>query len=873
MSRLLPILVSVLCLPLYAQQQDASVFASGAARSPHPYVGGSGVVWSHTYSSPGQTQARVELTIDLGAGDVLLLKDAEGVVQATYSGQGPNIFAPNTSVDDLGLVQSIRFQSAAIYGDTVTLELQGATGGYGVDVHGVSWGRQSAAMSASAGRCDMTQFAPAAFESVAGPATSSFPWNRTAAMRVLYAYGGSAVGFDRPVRICAVRFRTTQGAAAAPVDYDFRMDVSTGLNPAQALDPTFENNHGADRITVFDGVLSAPGSAGGSAPGPFDLEVPFSTPFEWDPRCGALLLDIRYRSGSVLAGTGFDTTGTSSGEAVGRIFAGGDANAAVATTEQETAYVVQLCQEVETLPASGSGVELGGSSNFPFRANGSGSRTMFSYDPSQIDFAGRHRITALGWRPRNGNAFGGDSYDMRIRLSTGVNATASTSATFEDNHGADVATVFDGVFVAEPTAGGTAPNPFDLTVPLSASFEYNPANGPLIVDIQMRGHNVTSGTAWDGLSDPGLFRVADANDPNATVGSFISSFALVMGLETEPCLTIPESNDEVDGNSASSFPFNPGTAGSGPQLRVQNVYDPGELALSEPQFIQHLGWRPDSSLSSFGPVTYECTIDLSTSAVAASALGSTFDSNHGSDRSRVFDGKFSVPFVADTSDLNRFPIQVKLDTPFFYDPANGPLLIDIRMLDADGETGIVDATNNFTAPVSNAQNFRVAHITDPNATVADFPTFSSPQQFAYVIRISGRGANATSINYGTGCAGTSGTPRAVNFSLPTLPNPEFSIGVTDTEVNAPAIVLIGLTEAALPLALFGAPGCTALNNFELGASTVVTDATGMAEMQVPLPNNPAFVGFTFQHQCAVLDLSANTLGLVFSDGQEHVTRF
>jgi hypothetical protein len=846
------------CTSLLTQQiQQAPV--AGPVASPQPYAGGSGVRWSHTFRKAGASRARLRLSIDLGAGDQVVLKDFAGVEQWHYEGQGPGAVGATASLMDMGAgAQSLTFLSGEVLGDVVTIELRGRSGGQGVTVHEVRWQDLPATLASSTGDCDLDVVVPAGFETVAGNSSTSFPWNGTGGMRVMYAYGRSTAGFERPVRVRGVRYRPLGGAPTNAVTYDLRLDVSTGRNPAQALNATFNANHGADRVTAFNGLFTHPGSATTTAPGDFTLELAFDTPFEWDPRCGPLVLDFRRYSATASAGSAFDLT-TSSLMDVGRIADTSNANATIATflsgSTQRAGLIVDLCLEADVAPQTLARVEGNSSSSYPFSRT-SPMRVQYAYDQSTIGFEGRHKISALSFRMNNGSAFAGNSYDLLMTMSTAANAVNALSPSFAANHGSDQTLVFDGVHVAAAAPAATSPGPFVLTIPLQTPFEYNPANGPLLIDMRLRT-GATATPQWDGeLAGASAYRLFDTSSATATSGS-IQHFALAVALSAEPIPTIPEVDDSSFGSSSSSFPWN-----SNPQ-RIQYQYGPGDIATDRPLFIQHLSWRPESA-GAFGPASFTCTIDLSTSAVAVGAITPAFNNNHGADRSRVFDGTFSVPFLPNNADPRKFPITVKLDQPFYYDPANGPLLVDIRMLSANGNTTALDGSFNSTT-------WRMAHLSNPNSNIADYPSSGNPQGFGLDLRLSGEGCNATSISYGTACTGTNGASSCVNLALPNLPAPNFGLGLRNGPANSVGILVIGLTQTNIPLAAIGAPGCSSLTPGEIGAFGVLTDPTGWAEFALPLPDGAQFAGFQFRTQWVSLDLPANALGLVFSDAQNHTT--
>jgi hypothetical protein len=74
------------------------------------------------------------------------------------------------------------------------------------------------------------------------------------------------------------------------------------------------------------------------------------------------------------------------------------------------------------------------------------------------------------------------------------------STTFANNIGSDNTLVFSGPKnVSSPGCAGPSPCPFDVVIPLSTPFVYNPAAGTLLVDIQATGFNATAGSFDDAL--------------------------------------------------------------------------------------------------------------------------------------------------------------------------------------------------------------------------------------------------------------------------------------------------------------------------------------------------------------------------------------
>jgi hypothetical protein len=120
----------------------------------------------------------------------------------------------------------------------------------------------------------------------------------TAAGRIQEVIGGGQ--FPYPVVITGIRFRAAAGAGPVSVNYaSYKITLSTtqaypNTNSTHILPSvTYVSNVGPDATTVFNAAVSgsSPG-CGGTGPCPFDLAIPFATPFSYDPSKGRLLVDL-----------------------------------------------------------------------------------------------------------------------------------------------------------------------------------------------------------------------------------------------------------------------------------------------------------------------------------------------------------------------------------------------------------------------------------------------------------------------------------------------------------------------------------------------------------------------------------------------------
>ena len=134
-------------------------------------------------------------------------------------------------------------------------------------------------------------------------------------------------------------------------------------------------------------------------------------------------------------------------------------------------------------------------------------------------------------------------------------------------------------------------------------------------------------------------------------------------------------------------------------------------------------------------------------------------------------------------------------------------------------------------------------------------------------------SNANYTLLGTGCAGTGGTtPKLDLWSWPFLGNQDFTVGFEDVPPSSIVGLFgsLGVSPVALPI---GA-GCDAyLDPISAVALTATTSSpAGAASIVLPLPNNPAFIGFNIGYQGLVLDAGA-ALGFTVTNGIDTIFDF
>lgn len=129
---------------------------------------------------------------------------------------------------------------------------------------------------------------------------------------------------------------------------------------------------------------------------------------------------------------------------------------------------------------------------------------------------------------------------------------------------------------------------------------------------------------------------------------------------------------------------------------------------------------------------------------------------------------------------------------------------------------------------------------------------------------------ATVAPFGTGCAGTVGTPTLTAPARPWVGD-AWSLTLAPVPTGAAAAIGFGLSRTAwgpdplpLSLAAVGMPGCEL--RIAPDAIAAATTAGAVATLIAPIPVNPALVGLVVYLQGQATDPAANPGGTVFSNG-------
>lgn len=309
----------------------------------------------------------------------------------------------------------------------------------------------------------------------------------------------------------------------------------------------------------------------------------------------------------------------------------------------------------------------------------------------------------------------------------------------------------------------------------------------------------------------------------ASTSSLIFPLAAFVALAVAPAqsrVVLPPVNAASEGSGSTSIPF-----GRSTPTRTQIVYD--ARLFTGAVVVQSLALRLDGNQTSAGK-RVDVEVRLSTAARPITALSAVFSNNAGTDAVVVLDRRLlDLPPHAQGQTPNPFTVQLPFDRSFGYDPARGPLLIEIIVHDQPPGSHVLDTT--FTC--------------------------TSEQR-----------------NYGpAGCGAGGRVLKADSATTQVLWGRPLALRVFDAPPQAATVLFLGSIESGqwngltipFDLGVVGAPGCSLSIDVILQRGALA-DATGVAIHPFTLPDVPGLQGEWIRFQGVALDNQANPLGIVTS---------
>lgn len=723
------------------------------------------------------------------------------------------------------------------------------------------WAALAIAISASGvAEAQSSIHVPAGIATVEGNSNNTFPWGRnTAAIRIQTVYDSThftGQGIGVPIRIYGARWRANASTAtwSGTTYNNVEVSCATAAVDQAAVSATFAANRGLDFAQVLNGSVNFIGGTGNgtAVPGPTVVDITFSQPFLYDPTLGSdFLLEIAFAAGSSTGGTTTPCDVTTSGVAplASRIYNLTDPNQLTGTVGLNHGLVL----EVVYLPAAGlyanfSANQTTGAS--PLNVNFTD--TTFTSDPNGVqswawDLDGDSVIDSNAQNPSFTYSACG-AYDVSLTVTDTM--FPASSITKNGFIFADPQFVVNANFVAAPIAG---------VAPLNVNFTDTSTGSPTSWLWDLDGDNIPDSAAQNPsftYTTGGQYTVT----LTASNACFIdtetkTTYINVAGSGTNrPADKLAYQFNEVRGLTVA----NVATGTNFPALGTMTVADwqgspgpgRGRFDANEPAFGMHRGLAgtytsTNTTFTHTGNMTVMWWQRREASSVGTNPFGYAFG-----------DGTFRsfIAGAAGTGVTFRGSNLGNVDLPGNvignYNWQHVALVID----DVNGRwtwywNGAPASTAAFTPNsfnYSGTGNFSVGanNATSPfdaHWEMDDFRMYNSALSFGDVIA-SMAGETASTGAYDSGCAGLSGTPVLRASQRPMVPNPTFSVDLSNAEPGRPAVLLIGTQTSlggVLPIDLstvIGA-GCklTVLPQISIPFPT----GAGNVNLPLPLPADPS----------------------------------
>jgi len=470
--------------------------------------------------------------------------------------------------------------------------------------------------------------------------------------------------------ISEIRFRPRQGQLPFSGDLArFVATFSTTSNAPNQLNADFASNFGPRTAVAFDGKLTVSTASKNTHSGTkeFDIRIPLTTPYSYNPQDGHLL--IEFRNYSRLSSESIPDFGVAENLASSRLFSA-DVNGTVAQESGNGSVILELVYS-PALPLPkilninfGGGGKVGkavtgnevndfwNSYNQPFVQKGWLTNLLFSDE--SLTSAGLIVDNAPG-SFNIGNA--DEMFNSYMFPHNGGNITITLT------------NVPSGDYELYLYGHGSLDNQNGLYQVSLGSNTF----GPLKTS-QTPGWNTTNWSLGSQYVYFGHLKILSNQPVTITALPGASGYSVINGLQLREIdyFVVPET---FDGGSTTTL-FSP--------LRIQNCYSKA-LFPQKPVLIKEMLYRP-AQLNGFAfDKKMNLEVRLSTTSASPEALDATFANNFGSNLVLAFSGEIHLSSQnKHSNNIADFDIKIPLTTPFLFDPSQGNLLVDIKNFTGGG---------------------------------------------------------------------------------------------------------------------------------------------------------------------------------------------
>ncbi|MBL8898382.1 MAG: PKD domain-containing protein [Planctomycetes bacterium] len=719
------------------------------------------------------------------------------------------------------------------------------------------------ALAASGAALAQTVVLPIGAAAAEGPSNNTFPWGRNAgAIRIQTIYDsshftGQSIGF--PIRITGARYRangstsTWTGTTYNGVEFY----CSTAAVDQAAANATWTVNRGGDYTQVYNGAVAfIPGTGNGTTvPGPTVVDVTFTTPFLYDPTSGNdFLTEVTFPANSWTGGGTTSCDVFTTGSNCSRVFNSTDPTAVTGTVGLNHALVVELVYQ----PAAGLFADFTATpTSGPSPLTVNFTDTTFTSDPAGVqtwawDLNGD---TIVDSNAQNPSYTYGACGPYNVSLTVTDTQNPSSTKTKNGFIFADPQLVVDANFTAAPAAG---------VAPLNVSFTDTSTGNPTT-------------WAWDLDGDT----IIDSNAQNPAFTYSVGGQYTVTLTSSNACFSSTETKVafiNVAGSGANlpadklCYQFNELRGGTAANVATGSAFPArGTVSTTTWQGAPGAGrGRFDANEPNAGSLRYLSSARVNTGAPMVHSGSLTIMWWFRRDPSTAASTTTSYAFGDGT--FRAFHGGVAGTGIWFRGTSLGDLQLNQNIVATPGWQHLALVINDAAgrwdwylngAPASNgaftantfAYNgttpFGVGAISGTGTSyytlqndMDDFRMYSSALGFGDVIAAMG-GETASNGAYDAGCAGPTGVPVLSASQRPILPNPTYSLDLSNAEPGRPAALIIGTQTSLggiLPLDLSGllGAGC-ALTVFPEIQFPIFTGA-GAVNIPLPLPADPSVNG-------------------------------
>jgi hypothetical protein len=336
--------------------------------------------------------------------------------------------------------------------------------------------------------------------------------------------------------------------------------------------------------------------------------------------------------------------------------------------------------------------------------------------------------------------------------------------------------------------------------------------------------------------------------------SMKSSAIFLAALASLSSLSVAQSNVTVPEGFENTFTGNTGFLWRSVAFQYQCVYDTQHFVnqnIDHPIEITRLRFRPlNGTIDPGGQIYTGVTIQLSTATLDSANMDINFATNVGADVATVFNGDVTLLPVTGATP-NDHHIDILLQTPFLYNPLNGPLLVDV----------LAPTAPSAAVPNMAASNDHLVHFARRNSTANVGSLTGGLSGFAAAMKIDYNlpAGLATRSTYGNSCYDRNRMlyEQFTGGSVPDLINTNWTLIYQPSALGGSYVVLPGANP-------YVAPGATAVDLLTMTPTSASSGVGNWDDGSIVMTPAALATGFPYPSAASATttDITINSNGRV-----------